>query len=145
LFILIKDKFHLLYTVAIYEHSYRYTYIPYKNKCWCGTKFGELVNHHTIANFKSCQYFFYCDHSCFWMISKLLSCQIHYFNKSPNIISTNICSYTICCYLAVASCICFSNCFISLFRLFNKGTSISAVCNLSSQLLYSWPAMYCTV
>ena len=27
--------------------------------------------------------------------AKLISCQIHYFNKSPNIISTNICSYTV--------------------------------------------------
>jgi len=27
--------------------------IPYKNKYWRGTKFGKLVNHQTIAKFKS--------------------------------------------------------------------------------------------
>jgi len=32
--------------------------IPYKNKYWRGTKFDELVNRHTIAKFKFCQYFF---------------------------------------------------------------------------------------
>jgi len=30
--------------------------IPYKNKYWQGTKFGELANRHAIAKFKSCQY-----------------------------------------------------------------------------------------
>jgi len=33
--------------------------LPYKNKYRWGTKFSELANHHTIAKFKSCQYFFY--------------------------------------------------------------------------------------
>jgi len=32
--------------------------IPYKNKYWRGTKFGELVNRHAIAKFKSRQYIF---------------------------------------------------------------------------------------
>jgi len=30
--------------------------IPYKNKYWRGTKFGELTNHHTITKFQSRQY-----------------------------------------------------------------------------------------
>jgi len=33
-------------------------YIPYKNKYWRGTKFGELANRHAIAKFKSRQYIF---------------------------------------------------------------------------------------
>jgi len=36
-----------------------YIDIPYKNKYWRGTKFGELANCHAIAKFKSHQYFFY--------------------------------------------------------------------------------------
>jgi len=70
--------------------------IPYKNKYWQGTKFGESANCHTIAKFKSPQYFFY---SILFMtlddFAKLISHQIHIFNKSPNIISTNIYSYTV--------------------------------------------------
>jgi len=42
---------------------------PYKNKYWQGTKFGELVNRHAIAKFKSHQYIFSIayqfDPSCF--------------------------------------------------------------------------------
>jgi len=33
--------------------------IPYKNKYWQGTKFGDLANCHVITKFKSHQYFFY--------------------------------------------------------------------------------------
>jgi len=32
--------------------------MPYKNKYWRGTKFGELANRHAIAKFKSRQYVF---------------------------------------------------------------------------------------
>jgi len=32
--------------------------IPYKNKYWRGTKFGELENRHAIIKFKSHQYIF---------------------------------------------------------------------------------------
>jgi len=48
-------------------------YIPYKNKYWQGTKFGESANHHAMAKFKSRQYFSIVyqlwAYSCFWMIS----------------------------------------------------------------------------
>jgi len=34
------------------------TKLPYKNKYWRVTKFGELVNRHAIVKFESFQYFF---------------------------------------------------------------------------------------
>ena len=40
--------------------------IPYKNKYWRGTKFGELANYYAIAKFKSRQYRITRDPSRFW-------------------------------------------------------------------------------
>jgi len=61
-----------------------------------------LANHHAIAKFKSHQYIFSIAYQLWpWLLlndfAKLISRQIHYFNKSPNIISANICSYTVYC------------------------------------------------
>jgi len=36
--------------------------IPYKNKYWRGTKFGEMMNRYANAKFKSHQNFFYMYH-----------------------------------------------------------------------------------
>jgi len=44
--------------IIMQKHMHITNDIPYKNKYWLGTKFGDLVNHHAIAKFKSCQYFF---------------------------------------------------------------------------------------
>jgi len=64
-----RNQFLTLY--ILYQHSNAFNtlminfcnksppkLLPYKNKYWRGTKFGELANRHPIAKFKSRQYIF---------------------------------------------------------------------------------------
>jgi len=64
-------------------------YIPYKNKYWLGTKFGELANRHTITKFKFGQYFFY-SISIVTLVAFESFCQI---NISPSTLFQQIAKY----------------------------------------------------
>jgi len=66
--------------------------IPYKNKYWQGTNFGELANRHTIAKFK---YFFY----SISIVTLVAFGRFHQINITPNPLFQQIAKYYICQYL----------------------------------------------
>jgi len=72
------------------------TNIPYKNKYWRGTKFGESANGHAIAKFKSRQYIFFYSIS---VVTLVAFERFHQINISPNPLFQQIAKYYIRQYL----------------------------------------------